>query len=426
MKNRLEIAHEFLRDDGVIFVQCDDNEQAYLKVLMDEIFGRENFSTIITCKVKAPSGVGIGREPFFDCAEYLLVYAKNKKKWNFNLIKTETSIVGEKYDKTKDNYNKFFKKINLKKKKKIKNSDNIFYLDDSDYEIASISAKDRTPNNYFINFDNVFRTAPSKENTIRETIASSKVKSNFFIIKKDDSYKFIYKNEDILMLKDYCKEDKNNKQIIKLDYITNIMTDDLWQGISSEGQIQFKNAKKPESLIKRIIEISTQPNDIVMDFFLGSGTTSAVAHKMNRQYIGIEQMDYIESVSVERLKKVIEGEQGGISKAINWQGGGEFIYFELAKFNQKFIDKISDAKVKDILNIYDEICEKAFLNYDADSKILKDKKDDFKEFNLAEQKEFLLNILNKNMLYVNLDDIEDENYEISQKDKELNKDFYNE
>ncbi len=228
------------------------------------------------------------------------------------------------------------------------------------------------------------------------------------------------------MLKDYCKEDKNNKQIIKLDYITNIMTNDLWQGISSEGQIQFKNAKKPESLIKRIIEISTQPNDIVMDFFLGSGTTSAVAHKMNRQYIGIEQMDYIESVSVERLKKVIEGEQGGISKAINWQGGGEFIYFELAKFNQKFIDKISDAKVKDILNIYDEICEKAFLNYDADSKILKDKKDDFKEFNLAEQKEFLLNILNKNMLYVNLDDIEDENYEISQKDKELNKDFYNE
>lgn len=163
-----------------------------------------------------------------------------------------------------------------------------------------------------------------------------------------------------------------------------------------------------------------------MDFFLGSGTTSAVAHKMNRQYIGIEQMDYIESVSVERLKKVIEGEQGGVSKTLNWQGGGEFIYFELAKFNQNFMDKILGAKAEDILNIYDEIYEKAFLNYDADSKILKEKKDDFKELNLAEQKEFLINILNKNMLYVNLDDIEDENYEISQKDKELNKDFYNE
>lgn len=198
------------------------------------------------------------------------------------------------------------------------------------------------------------------------------------------------------------------------------------KALFSDDGVELFSTPKPESLIKRIIEISTQPNDIVMDFFLGSGTTAAVAHKMNRQYIGIEQMDYIESVSVERLKKVIEGEQGGISKAINWQGGGEFIYFELAKFNQNFIDKISDAKAKDILNIYDEICEKAFLNYDADSKILKDKKDDFKEFNLAEQKEFLINILNKNMLYVNLDDIEDENYEISQKDKELNKDFYNE
>lgn len=193
-----------------------------------------------------------------------------------------------------------------------------------------------------------------------------------------------------------------------------------------EGRDTPFNSPKPEKLLQRILELTTNENDIVMNFFLGSGTTAAVAHKMNRQYIGIEQMDYIESVSVERLKKVIEGEQGGVSKTLNWQGGGDFIYFELAKFNQNFIDQILDAKAKDILNIYNEVCEKAFLNYDADSKILKEKKDDFKELNLAEQKEFLINILNKNMLYVNLDDIEDENYEISQKDKELNKDFYNE
>ncbi|MCI6988088.1 MAG: hypothetical protein MR902_00730 [Campylobacter sp.] len=111
---------------------------------------------------------------------------------------------------------------------------------------------------------------------------------------------------------------------------------------------------------------------------------------------------------------------------LNGKAGGEFIYLELAKLNQNFIDKISDAKAKNILNIYDEIYEKAFLNYDADSKILKEKKDDFKELNLAEQKEFLIHILNKNMLYVNLDDIEDENYEISNDDKKLNEEFYNE
>jgi len=131
---------------------------------------------------------------------------------------------------------------------------------------------------------------------------------------------------------------------------------------------------KPEALLQRIIEISTQENDLVMDFHLGSGTTCAVAHKMNRRYIGIEQMDYIEDIAVERLKKVIEGEQGGISKALNWQGGGSFIYAEL-----KQIDTFKDAEIGK---------------------------------------------LNANMYYLPLAEIEDKEYGISEEEIAINKKFY--
>ena len=90
------------------------------------------------------------------------------------------------------------------------------------------------------------------------------------------------------------------------------------------------SAPKPEALLERIMSISTQPGDLVLDFFLGSGTTTAVAHKMGRQYIGIEQMDYVETVALERMKKVIAGEQGGISKKAGWQGGGEYRFIDMS------------------------------------------------------------------------------------------------
>lgn len=282
MKNRLEIAKEFLRDDGVIFIQCDDNEQAYLKVLMDEFFGRENFICMITCKVKAPSGVGSGKEAFFDCAEYILCYVKNKSASDLKTLKIDTSVVGSDCDKTKDNYNKIFTKFDLSKKTKLPNSNNIFYLNKEHYEIENISKKDRLKSFYFENIKSIFRTAPNDEKTIRGIIADSGIEADFFIVEKDDTVNFIFKNEDVLMLEKFCRVDIKNKVVIKMDYLTNIFTDDFWQGISKEGQVKLKNGKKPEALLKRIIEISTQENDLVMDFFAGSGTTLAVAMKMKR------------------------------------------------------------------------------------------------------------------------------------------------
>ena len=120
---------------------------------------------------------------------------------------------------------------------------------------------------------------------------------------------------------------------------------------------------KPERLIYNLMKISSEEGDIVLDFFMGSGTTAAVAHKMNRQYIGIEQMDYIETVAVERLKKVINGEQGGISQDVAWSGGGSFIYAELMDKNATFIDAVLNSKHSDELKaIFDDM--KATLDFD--------------------------------------------------------------
>lgn len=424
MKNRLEIAKEFLRDDGVIFVQCDDNEQAYLKVLMDEIFGRENFICMITCKVKAPSGVGSGKEAFFDCAEYILCYVKNKSASDLKTLKIDTSVVGSDCDKTKDNYNKIFTKFDLSKKTKLPNSNNIFYLNKEHYEIENISKKDRLKSFYFENIKSIFRTAPNDEKTIRGIIADSGIEADFFIVEKDDTVNFIYKNEDVLMLEKFCRVDIKNKVVIKMDYLTNIFTDDFWQGISKEGQVKLKNGKKPEALLKRIIEISTQENDLVMDFFAGSGTTCAVAHKMKRRFVGVEQMDYVKSITKERLKKVVEGEQGGISKAVNFVGGGEFVYVELMPLNAVFKEQIQASNDESELErIYKDLQEKAFVDYRVDIKeMLTDK--EFEALNLDEKKRILHAILDSNMDYVFYGDIKDEDLGVSSELVELNKAFF--
>ncbi|ECL5232927.1 site-specific DNA-methyltransferase, partial [Campylobacter upsaliensis] len=248
-----------------------------------------------------------------------------------------------------------------------------------------------------------------------------------------DSFLMMLENNEIMAenskiyKKEYLQNERNSKVVPFLFNETN-----LFNGIGTqEIKALFENdnttlfaTPKPEALIKRIIEISTNENDLVMDFFAGSGTTLAVAHKMKRQFIGIEQMDYIESITKERLKKVVSGEQGGISKALNWQGGGSFIYAELMPLNVAYkerIKNINDEKMLD--SIYKDLESKAFLDYRIDlGSILKDK--EFKELDLQNKQEALLKILDSNMDYVLYGDIEDKDYAISSEVIELNKIFY--
>ena len=306
MKNRLEIAREFLREDGVIFIQCDDNEQAYLKVLCDEIFGRENFEITITCKVKSPSGLGSGVKPFFDCTEFILVYSKNKNlKSRFRILKEDVSIVCESNDKTTDNYNKVLEYVDFS------NKENAFDFGENIYRTKNFKISNATKNAkfYYENYDKIFRLSPSN--------FSSKLPNDDYLYFNDKGGLF-YKCNDLAFLKQVSRLDKETKKIYKQEWQSNLILGNMWQGLQKEGQVTLKNGKKPEALLRRIIEISTKEGDLVMDFFAGSGTTCAVAHKMNRRWIGIEQMDYVEGITKERLIKVINGEQGGISKAVGW------------------------------------------------------------------------------------------------------------
>lgn len=190
-------------------------------------------------------------------------------------------------------------------------------------------------------------------------------------------------------------------------------------------KLKFNSYPKPETLIAFLIKAVTKENDIVMDYHLGSGTTAATAHKLNRQYIGIEQMDYIEDVAVERLKKVIIGEQGGISQMVNWRGGGEFVYMELKKYNQNFIEQIESAKdSQTLLQIWEEMKIKSFLNYNVDLQKQEKYIDEFKQLAFAEQKEHLVELLDKNQLYVNRSSLNDKDFSISEEEKKTTLDFY--
>lgn len=184
---------------------------------------------------------------------------------------------------------------------------------------------------------------------------------------------------------------------------------------------------KPESVVAFFLKAVTKENDLVLDFFLGSGTTAAVAHKMGRKYIGVDQMDYIEDVAVERLKKVINGEKGGISQMVNWQGGGSFIYCELAKLNQNFVDVIEKATTDDELSkLYANILETDFISYKVNPKDIDTNSEDFIKLSIDDKKKLLMELLDKNQLYVNYCDIDDETYKISEEDKAFTKSFYGE
>ena len=275
MKNRLEVAREFLREDGVIFIQCDDNEQAYLKVLCDEIFGRENFVNCIVWKRRGGSANPKNRLNVV--IDYILWYSKSEN-YQVNHIyslddENTQQYIRERFTNTDENGRKFMKSP----------------LQSPNYRENLI-------------YDYKGYKTPTKGYSVSREIMEKWDKEGKLCFPKD-------KNQNI-----------NRK--IYLDEYKGQPISCLWSDIKvinpmAKERGEF-DGQKPEALLKRIIEISTKEGDLVMDFFAGSGTTCAVAHKMNRRWIGIEQMDYVEGITKERLIKVINGEQGGISKAVGW------------------------------------------------------------------------------------------------------------
>ncbi|MBL6987926.1 MAG: site-specific DNA-methyltransferase [Methylobacter sp.] len=304
MYPRLELLRELLTEDGSIWVSIDDNEAHYLKVMMDEVFGRKNFVANVMWEKKfSPQNDAKWLSLNHD---HILAFSKNKEIWRPNLLARSQ-----------------------KQEKNFKNPDNDPRGTWSSADYTCAKSKDERPNLYYpiVNpntgeevWPNPIRVWAFDRNSHERNVADNllwwgkngknpvpRLKKFADRVREGTVPTTVWRNDDV-----------GNNQAAKREVISFNETDPF-------------ATPKPESLIQRILEIATNPNDLILDSFLGSGTTAAVAHKMNRRYIGIEMGDHAQTHCQPRLKKVIEGEQGGISKAVNWQGGGGFHYFRLGE-----------------------------------------------------------------------------------------------
>lgn len=325
MKNRLEIAKKLLSDDGAIYVQLDYHQVHYAKVLMDEIFGEDNFQREIIWRIGWLSGYKTKDNNWIRNHDTILFYSKNFKNLKFN--------------------------------------------------------------KYYI------------------------PKNEFKRIAKSDAEK--YPIEDVWNGNEY--DDLNSIAIVSFSGET------VSKMLNPEDEVK---GQKSEKLLERIIKAHTKEGDIVLDFFAGTGTTGAVSMKMKRKFILCEQLDEHLDICKRRLQNVIKGEQSGVSKKNNWKGGGSFTTFELAKLNEIFIEKINLATDDNIDILFEDILSSDFITYKVDLNKININVDDFKNLSLNDKKKILVDILDKNMLYINYSDIDDESYNISDKDKKFTRSFY--
>lgn len=328
LKNRLEIAKKLLSNDGAIYMQLDYHQVHYAKVLMDEIFGEDNFQREIIWRIGWLSGYKTIEKNWIRNHDTILFYSKNNDALSFNK----------------------------------------YYIPRDEFKDIARGNAERYP------------------------------------------------IEDVWNGNEY--DDLNSIAIVS--FAGETVSKLLDPNDEVKGQ-------KSEKLIERIIRAHTNENDIVLDFFGGTGTTAAVAHKMKRRYIVCEQLDKHIDIILRRINKVIAGEQSGISKRNNWQGGGSFVYCELAQLNQRFVDKIQSAEDDtQLAEIWNDMAKSGFISCYVNPKDINPEAEDFKALSFEDKKRLLLALLDKNMLYVNYCDIDDETYAVSDEDKAFTRSFYKE
>jgi adenine-specific DNA-methyltransferase len=356
---------------------------------MDEIFckNENNFVQLISVKTSSPAGFKTVNPGPIDVTEYILFYAKSKKDFKFRKC-----YVPVEYD---ENYNQVI--INKKERPEkwiLKPLRDVIYEQNGikvgkTPQQSAKNAKEKWGDYWEVNrrqlmakyalnnAENVVSIRDPHKPTakLRELLEKSKqYKDKIFIYAKqgNDSDEEL---ESGLVINGGALAFYSNKvktiegRLTATELLTDCWLDIRWDGIAKEGGVRLKNGKKPERLIKRIIEMvmGEDQKGLVLDFFCGSGTTCAVAHKLGKQYIGIEQLDYSQDDSKNRLINVVNGDSSGISKVINWKGGGSFIYAELKKWNEQYMKEIKEADTtRKLLNIYDKMKKEAFFRYDVD------------------------------------------------------------
>ena len=406
MKNRLESAKSLMKQSGVFLVQCSFHQFAYLKVLMNDIF--EKHLCDFNIQVRHPDRALTGDKEYNDVMEYILIYSNDpSKKMPF---KEEV--------KTIDDYTT---QINIIKKAKSKT----LQCDNKLVEIY-------TPDQYEIKMIPAAKDG-LKKISIRGSIREKNSSGRFFVkhlekLKRyppetlfkvpdmgDDavSHRYFYSAPQGKKNGGYYQGMPTSSEVTKKQYSNFYNFEKEYNNVSKQGDVEFRNGKKPEELLKFLIELFTQKGDLVLDYHLGSGTTASVCHKLNRRYIGVEQIQNQIDLSITRLNNVISGDETGVSKfpGVEWKGGGEFVYLELKKYNQGFIEQIESAKdTKTLLKIWEEMKAKSFLNYNVDLQKQEEHLEEFKKFSLKEQKQHLCELLDKNQLYVNLSSLNDKDF----------------
>ncbi len=333
MRDRFEILRRLLRDDGVLAVHLDDSEMAYSKVLLDEIFGRANYCNTITTTTNDPSGFKATGATVFSTANYVLLYAKDKVQKPISKI-----WIPKGYD---SGYNK----VLLNKDAPYPDWRWVGIAEEvaKNLGFASVSAARKKLDEYFDdeiaefavkNAERVFQLVAIGGGAAikrRETINKSKqIREKVFVHPNEDVSDFYIANGRQLVFYDKRLVEIDG-QLVPAELITDVWTDISWNGIGPEGGVDFKNGKKPEALVKRILEMCTSYGDLVLDSFAGSGTTAAVAHKMQRSWITIEIGEHCDTHVIPRLKSIIDGSDlSGVSDSVNWRGGGGFRYYRLA------------------------------------------------------------------------------------------------
>lgn len=407
MKNRLEIAKELLAPGGTIWMSISEDGMHYLKVLADSIFGADHFLGTTPRRTRnGKSDVPFNYSQDFD---FILAYTN---------VDEDNKVIGRSVDRkyyTSDDY-----------------PNRPWRLTDSTTQKNSTER----PNSYFTMVD---------PKTGKEYPASKKrtwaVTKDTFQKYYDDGYIVFPDDYDFLNIsKPYIRKFKDEDDVsgklssVISDFVMQEFLNDLMNNSKNKsGNEEVSelipeenfNYPKPENLLKSIIEVSTNEGDLVLDFFMGSATTQAVSMKMNRQFIGIEQMDYIQTVSVPRLQRVIEGEQGGISKDVQWQGGGSFVYVEMQELNTKYFRLIQEAENDDDLNKAIQLMnESAYLNFRADLKKITNENTDFGKLSIDKKKCILLETLDMNQLYLSYAEMDDSKFEVDESVKKFNHSFY--
>ncbi|MGG3854262.1 site-specific DNA-methyltransferase [Caldifermentibacillus hisashii] len=393
MKNRLEVARELLTNDGSIWINIDDDESHYLKILCDEIFGRNNFiSNIIWKKKYSPQN---DARFFSDMHDHILVYSKDKSIFKLNLL-PRSQEMNKRYINPDNDSRGPWKPGDLSVKT---------YNANTDYTITTPSGRQVNPPKGYC-----WRVSKEKLN---EMIAENRIW-------------FGEDGNNVPAIKRFLSEVKQGVTPTTIwDYSEVSHNQEARREILALSIENF-STPKPERLLRRIIHLGSNENDIVLDFFMGSATTQAVAMKMKRRFIGIEQMDYIETVSIPRLKKVIEGEQGGISKDVEWTGGGSFVYAELYPLNQKYVDLIQKTNSdEEIENLIGRIKESAYLDFKISFDKVTNNNSDFASLSLNEKKDILIQALDANQMYLGYSEMDDEQYDIPEQVKQFNHSFYN-